>query len=72
MSRRKEVEDLQKVTLNIFKADHKWLADQYPRMGWSKALRHILRKHRAQLEAAKAEVLVPELEVELEDNDELF
>ncbi len=46
MALRKETEDLQKITTNVFLDDWKWLQETYAKTGASKALRTILRKHR--------------------------
>lgn len=45
MPRKREVEDLEKVTLNLFKGDFKTLQDLHPYIGAGKAIRTLVRKH---------------------------
>lgn len=71
MTRRKEEEPLQKVTLNVFKSDYDWLGEQYPALGRTKAIRQLVRMHRLQIEGAKASVTDSQLELELELDLEL-
>lgn len=55
MALRKEIEDLSKITTNVFKEDWEWLRETYIKTGASKALRLILRKHRQITQKKQAE-----------------
>lgn len=45
MTRKREVEDLEKVTLNLFKGDFHILQDFNPRIGAAKVIRLLVRKY---------------------------
>lgn len=64
---RKETEELQKITTNIFKSDWAWLQSTYIKSGASNALRKIVRAHRKTIEKRIAEAKSHiDVEVEIE------
>ena len=69
MARRKESEELTKITLNVFARDYARLRVLYPpEIGPQRVIRALVRAfiQRVDAKATAEEVLVPELKLELE------
>ena len=66
MGTRRESEPLQKVTLNLYKADYLALQDHYTNVDTAKVIRALIRQHLDKLDRAKAEVASTSETLEIE------
>jgi hypothetical protein len=74
MARRKEIEPLKKITLNVYARDWERMGILYPKVGPSAATRQLLRAHVMRVQAKAAaqtdDHLVQELDVDINLGDE--
>lgn len=53
MARRKEVEDLVRVTLNLYETDYQQMLALHPNIGAAKAIRQLVRNYLARVAESK-------------------
>lgn len=69
MTRRREIEPLQRITVNVYERDYRRLGELYASFTPAKIIRSLIRIHLQKydrLRAEEVEELIPEIEIDLE------